>query len=78
MKSENKCGFRFVIFRRIQPEPGAQKAFGQALREIRERKEVSQERLALEGGFDRTHISSIDGGINSPSIRIVVGIAGVL
>ena len=54
------------------------KAFGQALREIREGKEISQERLALEGGFDRTYISLIERGINSPSIRIVVGIAAVL
>jgi transcriptional regulator with XRE-family HTH domain len=64
--------------KQIQPEPGPQKAFGQALREIRESKEISQERLALEGGFDRTYISLIERGINSPSIRVVVGIAAVL
>jgi len=39
---------------------------------------MSQERLALEGGFDRTYISLIERGINSPSIRMVVGIAGIL
>jgi DNA-binding XRE family transcriptional regulator len=55
-----------------------QRAFGQALREIRQSKGISQERLALEGGFDRTYISLIERGINSPTIRIVVGIAGVL
>jgi len=64
--------------KQIQPESGPLKAFGQALREIRETKEISQERLALEGGFDRTYISLIERGINSPSIRIVVGIAAVL
>jgi transcriptional regulator with XRE-family HTH domain len=64
--------------KQIQPEFGQQKAFGQALREIRQSKGISQERLALEGGFDRTYISLIERGINSPTIRIVVGIAGVL
>jgi transcriptional regulator with XRE-family HTH domain len=64
--------------KQIQPEPGPEKAFGQALREIREGKEISQERLALEGGFDRTYISLIERGINSPTIRVFVGIAAVL
>jgi transcriptional regulator with XRE-family HTH domain len=64
--------------KQIQPEPGPEKAFGQALREIRVSKEVSQERLALEGGFDRTYISLIERGINSPTIRVLVGMAAVL
>jgi transcriptional regulator with XRE-family HTH domain len=64
--------------KQIQPATGPEKAFGQALREIRQSKEISQERLALEGGFDRTYISLIERGINSPTIRIVVGIAAVL
>jgi transcriptional regulator with XRE-family HTH domain len=34
--------------------------------------------LALESGFDRTYISLIERGINSPSIRVVVGIAAIL
>jgi transcriptional regulator with XRE-family HTH domain len=54
------------------------KAFGQALREIRQSKKISQERLALEGGFDRTYISLIERGVNSPTIRMLVGIAAVL
>jgi len=32
----------------------------------------------LEGGFDRTYISLIERGINSPTIRAVVGMASVL
>jgi transcriptional regulator with XRE-family HTH domain len=65
-------------YKQIQPEPGVEKAFGQALRETRQGKGISQERLALEGGFDRTYISLIERGINSPTIRIVVGIAAAL
>src|SRR5271157_9505 len=46
--------------RQIQPGSGAEKAFGDALREIREKKAISQERLALESGLDRTYISLIE------------------
>jgi transcriptional regulator with XRE-family HTH domain len=62
----------------IQPEPGPEKAFGQALREIRQSTKISQERLALDCGLDRTYISLIERGINSPSIRVVVKIAAIL
>ena len=64
--------------RQIQPEIGPEKAFGQALREIRAGKEISQEQLALETGIDRTYISLIERGINSPTIRTVVKLARVL
>jgi len=64
--------------KQIQPGPGPGKAFGQALREIRVSKKISQEQLALEAGFDRTYVSLIERGINSPTIRVVAGIAAVL
>ena len=64
--------------KQIQPEIGTEKAFGQALREIRKGKEISQEQLGLIAGFDRTYISLIERGINSPTIRTVVKLAGVL
>jgi transcriptional regulator with XRE-family HTH domain len=64
--------------KQVQPEIGPEKAFGQALREIRKGKEISQEQLGLIAGFDRTYISLIERGINSPTIRTVVKLAGVL
>jgi transcriptional regulator with XRE-family HTH domain len=64
--------------KQIQPQTGPVKAFGRALREIRETKEISQEQLALDSGLDRTYISLIERGINSPSIRVVVRIAAIL
>jgi len=64
--------------KQVQPQTGSEKAFGRALREIRESKEISQERLALDSGLDRTYISLIERGINSPSIRVVVKIAAIL
>jgi transcriptional regulator with XRE-family HTH domain len=60
------------------PEGGPEKAFGLALREIRKSKEISQEQLRLQAGFDRTYISLIERGIKSATIRTVVKLAGVL
>lgn len=51
---------------------------GQALRELRTEKKVSQERLALDAGFDRTYISLVERGVRSPTIRAVVRIAEIL
>ena len=36
------------------------------------------ERLALDGEFDRTYISLIERGIQSPTIRTVVRLADIL
>lgn len=64
--------------KQIQPEFGPEKAFGQALREVRKDKGLSQERLALECGFDRTYVSLIERGLKSPTIRAVVRLAETL
>lgn len=64
--------------KQIQPELGVERAFGQALREIRSSQQISQERLALECSLDRSYISLIERGINSPSVRVVVKIAAIL
>ena len=64
--------------KQIQPAIGPEKAFGLALREIRRRKSISQEQLALEAELDRTYISLVERGINSPTIRTLVRIAKVL
>jgi transcriptional regulator with XRE-family HTH domain len=62
----------------IHPPPGPEKAFGEALREVRNEKKFSQERLALDAGFDRTYISLIERGVRSPTVRAVVKLAEVL
>ena len=62
----------------VQPESGPEKAFGQALRAIREEKGISQERLALDAGFDRTFVSLLERGLRSPTIRTVVKLAVIL
>ena len=64
--------------KQIHPSFGTEKAFGQALRELRESKKISQERLALDAVFDRTYISLVERGVRSPTIRAVVRLAQVL
>jgi transcriptional regulator with XRE-family HTH domain len=64
--------------RQRQPEWGPAKAFGQALRDVRQQTGISQEQLGFDAGFDRTFISMIERGMQSPSIRTVVRLAEVL
>ncbi len=62
----------------FQPAAGPEKAFGQALRELRTRKGTSQEQLALSAGFDRTYVSLIERGISSPTIRTICRLSEIL
>ena len=64
--------------RHIQPLVGLERAFGDALREIRKEHGVSQEQLALDSGLDRTYVSLVERGAQSPTIRSVVKLANVL
>ncbi len=64
--------------KQIQPLAGPEKAFGKALREIRQEQKLSQEKLALDAGFDRTYVSLVERGVRSPTIRAVVKLAEVL
>jgi transcriptional regulator with XRE-family HTH domain len=64
--------------KQIQPDLGPEKAIGQAIREIRLEREMSQEQLAFECGFDRTYISLMERGIRSPTVRSLVKLASVL
>jgi len=64
--------------KQVQPDLGPEKAFGQALRAVREQRGISQEALALESGFDRTYVSLLERGIQSPTVRNLVRLATVL
>lgn len=57
---------------------GPERAFGDALREIRKGKGISQEQLALDGDLDRTYVSLIERGVQSPTLRTVFKLANVL
>jgi DNA-binding XRE family transcriptional regulator len=64
--------------RHIQPLAGPERAFGDALREIRKEHGVSQEQVALDSGLDRTYVSLVERGVQSPTIRSVFKLATVL
>lgn len=45
-----------------------EKAFGLALKKLRQEKGLSQEALASSSGFHRTYISLLERGVKSPSL----------
>jgi len=52
--------------------------FGIVLRDLRKKKNYSQEKLALDCELDRTFISMIERGLRQPSLSTIVKIAEVL
>ncbi len=53
-------------------------AFGRVLREMRQRKRLSQEDLALRAGLDRTYPSLLERGQRQPTLAVVLAVAEVL
>ena len=53
-------------------------AFGRVLRSYRERAGLSQEELAELTDLHRTYISLLERGLNSPSLRTLVGLSRAL
>jgi transcriptional regulator with XRE-family HTH domain len=62
----------------VQPTTGPKRAFGHALREARQVKGISQENLATRSGLDRSFISLVERGIQSPNIVVLLKVAEVL
>jgi len=56
----------------------AHAAFGNAVREIRTQRAMSQEALADRCGLDRTYISGIERGERNPSLTNILKIADAL
>jgi transcriptional regulator with XRE-family HTH domain len=61
-----------------EPRSAAHLAYGQALREIRSERGISQERLAHLCGLDRTYLSGIERGERNPSLANILKIADAL
>ena len=53
-------------------------AFGQALRNLRTRRKWSQTELSLRADVDRLHISDIELGRYSPSLRLIFKLCDAL
>src|SRR6266851_5661680 len=64
--------------RQVQPRSGPERAFGEALRQVRKGRGISQMELFMESGIDRTYISAVERGIQSPTIRMIVRFANCL
>lgn len=56
----------------------AEQAFGRLIRELRRERGLSQEKLAELSGCDRSYLSYIERGINSPSLSMVFQLAAGL
>lgn len=54
------------------------KKLGLRIKELREEKSISQEKLALDAGLNRAYIGYIERGERNPSIETVAKIAKVL
>lgn len=53
-------------------------ALGEAIKEFRKKKGISQEALGLEAGLDRTYVSSVERGRRNISFDNLVKIAETL
>jgi len=62
----------------VQPTVGPKWAFGSVLRECRKSAGLSQEQLAVKAGLDRSFLSMVERGIQSPNIVVLFRIAEVL
>jgi len=56
----------------------AEAAFGRSLKRLRQERGLSQERLSEMSGCDRSYISLLESGINSPSLSMIFQLATAL
>ena len=64
--------------RQIQPTDLKARAIGAVVRAFREHAGRSQERLSADCGFDRTYISLLERGIQSPTLRTMFRLCDTL
>ncbi len=64
--------------KQIQPQSGPERAFGEALRATRKERGISQMDLYSASGIDRTYISAVERGLQSPTIRMIARFAKYL
>ncbi len=56
----------------------ARKAISKNLKRLRKEKSLTQEKLALEAGVDRTVVSKIEREVANPSLEILIRLAVAL
>jgi len=62
----------------LPSESAVVKALGQRIRELRDAKGWSQERLAEAAYLDRSYLAGIERGLRNPSVRSLLKVAGAL
>jgi len=62
----------------MQKGPSVEVIFGRVLRQVREEKKLTQEKLAELADVDRTYIYRLENGKRSPSLSIILRIAKAL
>ena len=61
--------------RQLQPEG---EVFGRRLREVRQRRRITQDTLALTAGLTKAYISDMERGLKVPSLTTVLRLAVAL
>jgi transcriptional regulator with XRE-family HTH domain len=62
----------------MDPQAKALRAFGDRLKELRESRELSQERLSELGGMNRNYVSDVERGRRNPCLWNIVRLAEAL
>lgn len=62
----------------MDPQAKALRAFGDRLKELREKRELSQERLSELGGMNRNYVSDVERGRRNPCLWNIVRLAEAL
>jgi transcriptional regulator with XRE-family HTH domain len=57
---------------------GLEESLGIELRTLRRKRGLSQENLGFKAGLHRTYISMLENGRKSPTLNVIVRIAGAL
>jgi transcriptional regulator with XRE-family HTH domain len=63
---------------RTKPTATPEIAFAQVLRDLRNRKGLSQENLGFDSGYHRTYISMLERGLMNPSLKTILQLASAL
>jgi transcriptional regulator with XRE-family HTH domain len=62
----------------MQKRPSVEVIFGKVLRQMREEKGLTQEKMAELAEIDRTYIYRLENGLRSPSLAILFRVADAL
>lgn len=62
----------------MQKRPSVEAIFGKVLRQMREERGLTQEKMAELAEIDRTYIYRLENGLRSPSLDVIFRVADAL